>query len=211
MLEKFGLPYRTHLVRLYSGTMAADLAPLAPARLVPVLKTPEGDIVGETLAMAETLAERHPDAGLWPQSAAVRARARWLCAEMASGFTALRNACPMQLHHVNQGFEVSDAVAADLTRLEEIWTAARALSGATDGWLMGAYSLPDVFFAPVAARIIGYDLPVSDHSRAYCLRTINDPAFIAWRAEAVKVSYDPFPYPMGCPTADWPAEAHQDG
>ncbi|WP_299677287.1 glutathione S-transferase [uncultured Roseobacter sp.] len=205
MLEKFGLPYRTHLVGLYSGTMAADFAPLHPARLVPVLKTPDDEIIGETLAMAETLAERHPDAGLWPVLAGLRARARWLCAEMASGFTALRDACPMQLQHVNQEFVPSGAVLADLHRLEDIWTAARLMSGTEQGWLMGDYSLADVFFAPVAARVIGYDLPVSDESRAYCLKTIRDPAFQSWRAMGLKTRYDPFPYPTGCPTTEWPA------
>ncbi|MEP2641309.1 glutathione S-transferase [Roseobacter sp.] len=205
MLEKFNLPHRVHMVGLYGGTMAQDLAALAPARLVPALTTPQGDIIGESLAMAETLAELHPDAGLWPQAAPLRARARWLCAEMASGFGALRGACPMQLQHVAKGAPPSDAVQADLDRIETIWASARALSGASDGWLMGDYSLADVFYAPVAARIIGYDLPVSKEARAYCMTTISDPAFKAWRAEGLNVTYDPFPYPADGPVTDWPA------
>ena len=75
MLQKFGLPFETHLTGLYSGTLQQDLAELSPARLVPALRTPDGIVVGETLAMAETLAERHPDAGIWPQDAVARARA----------------------------------------------------------------------------------------------------------------------------------------
>lgn len=205
MLEKFGLPFNATLVGLYSGTMATDLAELSPARLVPALKTPEGDVIGETLAMAETLAERHPTSGLWPQNATLRARARWLCAEMASGFGALRDACPMQLQHVDQGFRPSDAVLADLDRLEDIWSSARTLSGSKEGWLMGGYSLADVFFAAVAARVIGYDLPVSDTSRAYCMDIIRDPAFQAWRAEGLKTTYDPFPYSASGAVRDWPA------
>ncbi len=205
MLEKFNLPYRSHLVGLYSGTMADDLAPLAPATLVPVLRIPDGTIVGETLAMAETLAERHPDAGMWPSDATARATARWLCAAMASGFGALRSACPMQLQHVSVGFEASDAVLADLARIEKLW--AHATSRATqDGpWLFGGYSLADAFYAPVAARIIGYGLPVSDAAKRYCDTTINDPAFKAWRAEGLKTTYDPFPYDTGGGTRDWPA------
>lgn len=101
MLEKFGLPCRLHMVGLYSGSMARDLAEVAPARLVPVLRTPEGTVVGESLAIAETLAERHPDLGLWPADPAQRATARWLAAEMVTGFTALRGACPMQLLRVS--------------------------------------------------------------------------------------------------------------
>lgn len=204
MLEKFGLPCRTHMIGLYTGTMAADLAPLAPARLVPVLRTPEGTVVGETLAMAETLAERHPEAGLWPADPAARATARWLCAEMTSGFAALRADCPMQFQRQYQGFAPSPAVQADLARLETLWTHARAISDSAEGWLFGAYSLADVFYTPVAARIIGYDLPVSAATRAYCMALLCDPAVRAWRAEARMVTYDPEPYPCALPARDWP-------
>lgn len=204
MLEKFNLPHRTHMVGLYSGTMADDLRAISPARLVPVLKTPDGDVIGETLAMGETLAERHPDARLWPADPGLRARARWLCAEMASGFSTLRSECPMQLQHVNKGFAVSAAVQADLNRVDTIWAEARKMCDISGPWLFGAYSLADVFYAPVAARIIGYDLPVSDAARTYCLRSIGDPAFQRWRAEGLKISYDPFPYDMGLQTAPWP-------
>ena len=205
MFEKFGLPVRTHMVGLYAGTMAEDLAPLAPARLVPVMRTPDGVVVGETLAMAETLAERHPDAGLWPADPTARARARWLVSEMHAGFSALRSACPMQLLKVYEGFTPSDAVAADLARLETLWALARDNHGQSGPWLFGAYSLADVFFAPVAARIAGYDLPVSEAARTYVNTHLADPAFRAWRAEGLKLSYDPVPYAMNLPRKAWPA------
>lgn len=204
MMAKFNLAHRVHLVGLYSGTMADDLAHIPPARLVPAMVTPDGTVVGESLAMAETLAEAHPSVGMWPQDASARATARWLCAEMASGFSALRGDCAMQLQHVNVGYQPSDGVRADLARLETLW--AHAAKYKTEGpWLFGAYSLADAFYAPVCARIIGYDLPVNDPTRAYCMHTINDPAFKAWRAEGLKVTYAPFPYDMGVPTASWPA------
>lgn len=204
MLEKFNLPYRSHPVGLYRGTMAADLAALAPARLVPTLRTPEGVVIGESVAIAETLAERHPDAGLWPADPAARATARWLCAEMASGFGALRSACPMQLQHVNDGFAPGDAVRADLERIETLWNHAATFRDGKGPWLFGTYSLADAFYAPVCARIVGYDLPVTKAARAYCKTTIADPAFKAWRVEGLKTTYDPFPYDMGVPTRPWP-------
>ncbi len=206
MLEKFGLPYRVTMVGLYSGTMAQDMAPLAPAVLVPALKTPEGAVIGETLAMAETLAERHPDKAMWPAKADARMRARWLCAAMISGFASLRSQCPMQLQHVNEGFPVTDALAADIARLEDLWSYAATASDGKGPWLFGSYSLADVFYAPVCARIIGYDLPVSAAARAYCKATLRDPAFKNWRAEGLKTSYDPFPYDMGCTTRPWPKD-----
>jgi len=204
MFEKFDIPCNTHLIGLYSGTMAQDMASLAPARLVPAIRMPDGTVVGESLAIGETLAEQHPDAGHWPTNPAARATARWLCAEMTAGFTALRDACPMQLQHVVQGFVPSDAVQTDLARIQTLWAHARDLSGSATGWLFGSYSLADVFYTPVAARIIGYNLPVSAASRAYCMALLSDPAVLVWRAEALKVIYDPFPYTPDLPTQPWP-------
>lgn len=203
MLEKFGLPYHAQLVGLYDGTMADDMAPLAPARLVPTLKTPEGTVISDSLAIAETLAERHPDAGLWPTDPVARAHARWLCAEMHAGFTALRNACPMQLEHRYSNFEPGAAVLKDLARIQELWDMAR--THAPDGpWLFGSYSLVDVFYAPVAARIAGYSLPVGETAQAYVARHLADPAFKTWRATGLKTIYDPFPYGEGLSAAPWP-------
>ncbi len=204
MLEKFGLPYRNHMIGLYSGTMTADMKPLTPARLVPALRLPDGTVVGESLAMAETLAERHPDAGLWPTHAAARATARWLCAEMVAGFSALRGDCPMQLLHCWEGFEPSPETLFDLKRIETLWAHARKVSGAEPGPLFGAYSLADVFYTPVAARIIGYGLPVSEANRAYCLELLSDPTVRQWRAMGMTVRYDPFPYPQDVPSQNWP-------
>ncbi len=204
MLEKFGLSYRTHMIGLYSGTMEQDMKPLAPARLVPALRTPECTVIGESLAMAETLAERHPDAGLWPTDPGARATARWLCAEMVAGFTALRAQCPMQLLHCYEGFDPSPETRADLRRIEQLWDHARDLSGAKDGALFGAYSLADVFYTPVAARFIGYGLPVSDQAQEYCSYLLTDGAFRSWRKAALEVTYDPFPYPQNLKTRPWP-------
>jgi glutathione S-transferase len=206
MFEKFGIPYTLHRIGLYSGTFAADMAALAPARFVPVIRTPEGQVIGETLAIAETLAEAHPEKAMWPVDPAARARARWLAAEMCCGFMGLREQCNMQLRVQYPGFAASDATLADLKRLEQIWDQARADFPSDGPWLFGAYSLADAFFAPVAARIAGYDLPVSETTRAYVKQHLTDPAFLAWRAEGMKVTYDPSPYPLDIPSVAWPAE-----
>ncbi|MEL7213796.1 MAG: glutathione S-transferase [Pseudomonadota bacterium] len=204
MLKAFDLPHRTHLVGLYSGTMADDLADLAPARLVPVLKTPEGDVSQDTLAMAETLHERHPDAGLWPRDQSARVLARWIVAEMHSGFGALRGECPMNLRDSWVGFPVSDAVRTDLARIETLWSEARSKFGSGGPWLFGTYSLADVFYAPVAARIAGYDLPVSDAAQNYVAAHLADPLFRQWRAMGATVDYDPMPYQHDLQKRNWP-------
>ena len=207
MFVQFDLPVRTRMVGLYDGTMAEDLSELAPARLVPVMRDADGIVLGDTLAMAETLAERHPEAGLWPAEPAARALARWLVAEMHSGFTALRTACPMQLLHQYQGFLPSEAVRADLDRIETLWSLARSRHGSGGPWLFGAYSLADVFYAPVAARIAGYGLPVGAGAQAYVDTTLADPTFRRWRAMGLTKRYDPMPYAMDLPTVLWPGPA----
>lgn len=207
MFVKFGLPVRTHMVGLYDGTMAEDLAALAPARLVPVMKTPEGVVIGDTMAMAETLVERHPDVALYPRDPAARGLARWMAAEMHSGFTALRSACPMQLLHLYEGFEVSAAVQADLDRIETLWSLARSRHGDAGPWLFGDYSLADVFFAPICARIAGYGLRVGAEAQAYVDLVLADTTFRQWRAMGLTKSYDPVPYAMDRTTRVWPGPA----
>ncbi len=207
MFVKFNLPVRTHMIGLYDGTMATDLADLAPARFVPVMRDADGIVVGDSLAMAETLAERHPEACLWPVDPAARALARWISAEMHSGFAALRGECPMQLSHQISGYAPSDAVLADLTRIETLWSLARTRHGADGPWLFGAYSLADVFFAPVAARIAGYNLAVSELAQDYVTQTLEDGPFRRWRAMGLTKSYDPMPYDNGHPIALWPGPA----
>lgn len=205
MLEKFGLAHRIHMVRLYGGGLARDLAAIPPARTVPAMRTPEGHVLTDSLAMAETLAERHPDAGLWPADPAARALARSVAAEMHSSFTALRSACPNNIAHTWIGFDPPEAVRADLARIEYLWDFARSRFGGTGPWLFGRYSLADVFYAPVACRITTYGLPVGAPARAYVAAHLSDPAFLAWRAEALTETRATDPYPLDLPRGDWPA------
>ncbi|MEM6728774.1 MAG: glutathione S-transferase N-terminal domain-containing protein, partial [Pseudomonadota bacterium] len=133
------------------ATVAEQMPEMAPARTVPALKLPEGGIVADSLAIAEELASRFPEAGLWPEDPQLRAMARDLAAEMHSSFRALRSECPMNLRVAYEDFAVSEAVADDLARICEIWEHALAVSGGP--WLAGRYSVADAFYAPVAARI----------------------------------------------------------
>ncbi|SDE35332.1 glutathione S-transferase N-terminal domain-containing protein [Limimaricola pyoseonensis] len=205
--ESFGLPVRLHEAGLYSGTLAADLVPFAPARQVPAMRTPDGIVVADSLAIAETLAERHPEIALWPRDPAARALARWLVAEMHAGFNALRGDCPMMLAHGWDGFAPSEAVLADLARIETLWATARERHGADGPWLFGEWSLADVFYAPVAARIATYGLPVGAAARDYVAAHLARPDLRRWRALGLTKRYDPMPYAQGLPQVAWPGPA----
>ena len=117
VFEHFGIDHEIRRVHLDSPEFVAELAPFAPARTVPLLRLPGGALVYDTLAIAETLAERYSDLALWPAEPAARARARSIVAEMHAGFGALRDACPMNLRRSYVGFAPSEAVGRDLALL----------------------------------------------------------------------------------------------
>ncbi len=206
MLEKFGLPYKTTMVGLYGGTMAADLAHLPGAKTVPVMQTPSGGIVTDSLAMGETLHEENPTARLYPKDPGARAMARSLVAEMHSGYGALRDACPHNMAHVLDGFAVSDAVQKDVERIAKVWALARETYGGSGPWLFGEYSLADVFHAPIANRFTTYGIKLPPAAQAYVDEHTQDLSNRQWRAMGETVTYDPFPYDMGLPTKDWPID-----
>lgn len=204
MLEKFGLDFNTHVVGLYAGTMADEMAHLAPAKTVPVLVTPNGGILPDSMAMAETLAEAHPDIAFYPKDPKARALCRTLVAEMHSSFMSLRGECDNMVTHVWDGYKPSDGVLKDLARIEALWSMARTQYGQNGPWLFGDYTLADAFYAPVTHRFTAYDLPRSGPAQDYIDTQLNDPAFLAWRAEALKEVHEPFPYDLGLPKKPWP-------
>ncbi|TFG89438.1 MAG: glutathione S-transferase [Hyphomicrobiales bacterium] len=161
LLAAFDLPFEDVPVRMYDPAFDARQAANAPARSVPQIEWNEGGEtrrVWDTMAIAETLAERHPRAGIWPTDPNHRAIARSLAAEMHSSFRALRGACPMNLHRPPGPMKrVAEDVAADVARIGQLWSWALAQTGGP--WLGGpAFSAVDAFYAPVAFRLLEYAL-----------------------------------------------------
>ena len=128
--------------------------------------------------------------------------AQSLIAEMHSGFGALRAACPMNLRTGWAGFKPSDAVLADLARIDGLWS--RALSRSGGPFLFGAYTLADVFYAPVAMRIAGYGLPVSSAAHAYVAAHLAHPPLRQWRAIGLTDGPEQTAYEMGLPRVPFP-------
>lgn len=205
--DAFGIPVRTISARLYTDELPTILRDFPPARTAPTMRTPDGTVVPETIAIAEELATRHPDAGLWPADARARAVARVLSAEMHAGFMALRSHCPMNLRVSYTDCAPPDAVLADLDRLQVIWDWARAETGSTGPWLCGAYSAADAFFAPVATRIATYNLPVGPAAMDYVMAHLAHPSFRRWRAMGLVDGADQDFYRRDYPRRDWPGPA----
>ena len=202
--DAFGIPVRTQSARLYTDELPTLLRQFHPARTAPTMRTPEGTVVPETIAIAEELATRHPEAGLWPSDPRARAIARVLAAEMHAGFTALRSHCPMNLRVSYTDCAPPDGVLADLARLQVIWDWARAETGAKGPWLCGDYSAADAFFAPVATRIATYNLPIGPAGMDYVMAHLNHPSFRRWRAMGMVDGADQDFYRRAYPRRDWP-------
>jgi glutathione S-transferase len=182
LLAAFDLPFEDVPVRMYDPAFDAMQTAKAPARTVPMLEWDEGGQtrrVWDTLAIAETLHERRPDAGIWPTDPHHRAIARSLAAEMHSSFRALRGACPMNIHRPPAPMKtVAEDVTADVVRIGQLWAWALAETGGP--WLGGPlFSAVDAFYAPVALRLWEYALsaPGTDD---YVGKLLDYPAVARW-------------------------------
>lgn len=207
LFDRFDIPHRLRRVSFKDGSVPAQMPEFAPAKTVPTMRTPDAAVIGESLGLAEELASRHPDLPLWPVEPRARTIARSLASEMHAGFMALRAACPMNLRKCYAGFTPSDAVLGDLARLEVIWAHARDECGAPGPWLCGDYGIVDAMFAPVAARIAGYQLPVSEPAQAYVAAHLADPSFRRWRALGLVHGPVLERYRMDLDSTDWPGPA----
>lgn len=186
LLRAFGLPVTDRLHQMDAPAFDAFKAEVAPARTVPTLEWQESGRtvrVWDSLAIAETLAERHPEAGHWPGDTAARAVARSISAEMHSGFAALRREAPMNTRRTPKAKALSPEASADLARIEALWAHARSLA-ASGPFLFGAFSAADAVYAPIAWRITGYALPVGAESAAYVGALLGHPAMREWTAAA---------------------------
>lgn len=171
--EEVVIPLDTHEGR-------AKLAQVSPTRRVPVLHY-DDIVVWDSLAIAEFLNERKPNAGLWPADPDARAFARCVSAEMHACFGALRAEMPMDVRGKHR-VAISRAVREDVERIQIIWTTCRKLHGGAGVFLFGAWCAADAMFAPVVTRFRTYGVPLVDEAQRYA------DAVLAWPAVASLVS-----------------------
>lgn len=163
------------------------IATVSPAGRVPVL-VDEGFAVWDTLAIAEYLHEKYPARHLWPEAPLARARGRSLCAEMHSGFGALRSHCGMNIEaslpEVGRRLLAEQPqVAAELARVDQMWSQQLREHGGP--FLFGAFTIADAFYAPVCWRVHTYGLPLGAPAQAYAERIRTLPAMREWVDEAL--------------------------
>jgi glutathione S-transferase len=177
-----GLEFTEHIVDSTEPGVRAELLLLSPSILVPRLEH-DGYVVWDTLAIAEYLHERLPEAGLLPEAPGDRARCRSVCGEMHSGFANLRAALPMNIKARHNNFKLWAGAQADIDRIVGIWSDCLSASGGP--FLFGsAPTVADAMYAPVCTRFITYGVELPARAAAYVDTILALPDMVEWIAAA---------------------------
>ena len=180
-LRANNIPFDEIFVPLYTDNKADKDRILSFTHSGKVPALIDGDVtIWDSLAIIEYVAERFPEAGLWPEDRARRAHARSISAEMHSGFMALRNECGMNLHRPVRAVDLSDDARANVARIQEIWVECRERYGTQGPFLFGGFGAADAMFAPVVHRFRTYAIPVAPQAAAYMETMMALPAFAEW-------------------------------
>ena len=188
LMTHAGIPFEEVQVWLGEADSAAQIARYSPSGTVPVLL--DGDLtVWDSLAICEYLADRFPSARLWPDDPTKRALGRAAAAEMHSSFASLRGECPMDLS-LRREMELSEATHEDIRRIVRLWSDLRRRFQADGPFLLGAWSIADAFYTPVATRFRSYGVRLSDYgdrgeAGTYCELLLEQPDYLEWEKAAL--------------------------
>jgi glutathione S-transferase len=189
-LRATGVAFETVDIRLrqkQAPTSREQILKFSPAGKVPVLKIEENGktlTIWDSLAICETLAERHPEARLWPRDAATRATARSYAAEMHSGFPDLRDQLSMDFARKKPLPDLREDTQNQIARIIDAWQS--ALATYKGDFLFGTLSIADCMYAPVVSRFETYGVDVPGTVRAYMDRVLGLPAMREWGAVCEK-------------------------
>lgn len=187
-LRAASIPFAEAKVNLRDPDAKQQILRHSPSGKVPALLT-GGAVIWDSLAIIEFIADAHPEAKLWPADRMARAHARAVSAEMHSGFQALRQECPMDYLSRLPRESLSDACAADVRRIVEIWSSCRTAHGAGGPFLFGAFTAADAMYAPAVSRFQTYVPGLAAYGDTgaasdYMTAMLALPAMQAWEAGA---------------------------
>lgn len=186
-LKAIGVAFEEEVIRLNHDSTTAEVQRRSPSGRVPLLKIAENGreiAVWDSLAICETLAERHPEAELWPDNPFLRAEARSYAAEMHSGFPDLRQQLPMEFVRRLPLPELRDTTKAQIARILSAWGDALERHGRNGGFLFGRFSIADCMYAPVVSRFRTYGVPAPAIVQTYCERIWTLPGMRDWEKAA---------------------------
>ncbi len=181
-----GAPFEEVMIQLRrdeSPSTKEQIAKYSPAGRLPALKIAEGGrttTVWDSLAICETVAERHPDARLWPDDPFIRANARSYAAEMHSGFAAVRSTLSMDFARRKPTPTLDTETREQVTRILDAWSHALEQHGGNGGFLFGRFSIADCMYAPVVSRFVTYGIEMPKAVQTYAERMMALPAMRDW-------------------------------
>lgn len=184
LLSHFGIDFTEVNESLRADGLSQRLNSYSPSNRVPVLI--DGDnAVWDSLAIGEYINEQYLHGAGWPDSPHLRAYASSLAAEMHAGFSALRNAMPMNIRATRR-VAITPAVQRDLDRIAQIFGQARLAHHANGPWLAGRFSYADCMYAPVTSRLKTYGVSLGYDADEYVQFVHSLPAMKSWIAGAMQ-------------------------
>lgn len=179
VLAEAGIEFSERRIPMDTPTFADEVRRVSAAARVPVLLL-DGVAIWDSLAIAETVAERWPEKRLWPEDPAARAHARAISAEMHSGFVTLRDSMPMNCRAMGRRVPLPAPLTADIDRVFAIWADCAARYGDRGDWLFGDFSIADAMYAPVVLRFRTYGINLPDAATKYPERLLDSHALQDW-------------------------------
>ncbi len=167
LAREAGIAFEEVQLKFDDAAKPAGVERYSVAGKVPVLVV-DGAPVWDSLAICETLAERYPQKQLWPADPAARQVARSICAEMHSGFQALRGGMPMNIRSRHPGKGMTPDSRHDIDRVVAIWSSCRERFGKNGSLLFGRFSIADAYYAPVVTRFLTYAVALPSAAQTYC-------------------------------------------
>ena len=183
MLHAFGVAFDEMPIKLFHPSNQEILTTYTPLGQVPVLLHEDKtiwDSVGIALYAEKYLITQN----IWGNQPHL---AMSLLGEMHSGFSALRNEMPMNIR-ARRHIAPSAPCLSDLARFEAIVTEGFKQNG-SESYLLGEFSIADVFFAPIIFRLITYakasDIELRPMTVIYIQKMLAHPSMQTWQQQAL--------------------------
>ena len=183
LLSAYDILFEEVEIKLFTENTHKELRKYTQAGKVPVLHD-EGLVVWDSLAICEYVFETYLNGKGWPADANERAQARAYCAEMHSGFFAIREKMPMNCRANNRQIDIDDATRKEISRIDQIWSELIEKNAAKGPWLFGEFSIVDCMFAPVVFRFTTYQVALSDFAQQYANTVLAHPKVQLWLAQS---------------------------
>jgi len=181
LFTHFDISFDEHFIALFSDNMLQAMKGYCPNNKVPVLIDEELTVC-DSLAICEYINEQYLNNKAWPSNSQLRASARSICAEMHSGFFAIREEMPMNCRRQPSKVALSAKAHNEIERIKEIWQA--CLIAHQGDFLYKEFSIADAFFMPIVVRFHIYQIPVSKEIQTYMHTMLDLPSYQHWLNDA---------------------------